>query len=216
MSEADLEQTTISDKRVLEGDTKELARQISSLDRESFRALEALSLNSFENALNAFDEFLGSILIFEGANSFVKAANALDIASKAFLTIDANHDFVMTKAELEGYLAGCPSNDIASPLSWLISNFAVLQSLSFFLDGITRHEIEAARDLFHGLNYLQANLDKIGGTKRGGVSEKAVLKYLHKNIGQLEIHDYRGLKGLAKYLGRLAPVCWKAKTSEGA
>ena len=211
MSEADLERTTIAEKRVPETEATELTREVNSLDKDSFRALEALSLNSFENALNAFDEFLGSIAIFSGANNFVKAANAFDVASSAFTAIDANHDFVMTQVELEGYLASCPGSENAQPLTWLIANFAVLQRLSFFQDGITRHEIASARDLFHGLNYLQGNLDKIAPGKKGDLSEKDVLNYVREHKDDLETHDARGLRGLAKFLGRLEPVLEEKK-----
>ena len=206
MSEADFERMAIPEERVPEVEATELAREVNSLDRDSFRALEALSLNSFENALNAFEQFLGSLAIFSGANRFVKAANALDVASSAFTAIDANHDFVMTKVELEGYLASCPSAENAQPLAWLIANFAVLQRLSFFQDGISRHEIESARDLFHGLNYLQGNLDKIATGKKGDLSEKDVQNYVREHKDDLETHDARGLRGLAKFLGRLEPV----------
>lgn len=209
MSEVDLEQLATEDEGVDNCEQMVVQREMSCLDIESFRLLESLSLDSFENALNAFDEFLENITIFEGANNFVKAANALDVASNAFAAIDANHDFVMAKEELEAYLSGCGRENVSRPLSWLVSNFGVMQRLSFFLGGISRSEIESARDLFHGLNYLKSNLDKIApkrGQNTGRLSQKTILKYLRKHGSELDEHDAQGLSGLATYLNRLEPI----------
>ena len=209
MNEGDLEQTRITDKRISESDEAVLERELRSLDGDAVRVLEALNVNSFENALYAFDEFLENITLFNGANNFEKAANALDIASQAFTAIDANHDFVMTSEELNRYLAEHGMENVGHSLEWLASNFAVLQRLSFFMNGITRHEIDAARDLFHGLNYLNTNLERITTTKVGSkanLSEKAILKFVDEQGGDLEEHDARGLRGLAKFLTRLEPL----------
>lgn len=209
MSEVDLEQSAIKEERIDSCEELLVKRELSCLDIESFRALESLSLDSFQNALNAFDEFLENITVFEGANNFVKAANAFDVASTAFASIDANHDFVMAKEELEAYLSRCGGENVSRPLSWLSLNFGVMQRLSFFLSGISRSEIEAARDLFHGLNYLKSNLDKIApkkGQNKGKLSEKSIVRYLRKHRSELDEHDVRGLSGLATYLNRLEPI----------
>lgn len=209
MSEADLEQLVAKNELVENCEPMVVQKELSCLDIDSFRVLESLSIDSFQNALNAFDEFLENITILDGANDFIKAANALDVASSAFAAIDANHDFVMAKGELEAYLSRCGGENVARPLTWLALNFGVMQRLSFFLGGISRSEINSARDLFHGLNYLKTNLDKIApkrGPNKGKLSEKTILKYLRKHGAELDEHDDRGLSGLAKYLNRLEPI----------
>lgn len=173
------------------------------------RIFESLRLNTFESALTTFEEFLSDINLFDSVcdTNFGKAAGALDIASRAFAKIDANHDFLISKQELVRYIA---SGECNGSLNWLLSKFDALERLSFFLGGISRSEIESARDLFHGLNYLKSNFEEFSlphaADEMGALSRPKVCAYLERRRGRLEIHDERGLNGLIDYIERVNTI----------
>ncbi len=169
-------------------------------DRQSMRMLESLTLNSFENVLNVFEEFLSGVPLFEGMTSFTAAALAFDAAAVAFAAIDADHDFLMRKVDLENYLSECDQRSSVH-LKWLVANFSVLERLSLFVGNVSRDEIEVARDVFHGLSYLQKNIDTIHPpSSQGKLSAADLSVYLAKYGRTLEPHDARGLAGLAAHV----------------
>lgn len=169
-------------------------------DRQSMRMLESLTLNSFENVLNVFEEFLSGVPLFEGITSFAAAALAFDAAAVAFSAIDANHDFLMTKIDLENYLSECDQRSSVH-LKWLVANFPVLEQLSLFVGSVSRDEIELARDVFHGLSYVQKNIDAIHPpSSKGKLAAADLSVHLAKFGRTLESHDARGLAGLAAHI----------------
>jgi hypothetical protein len=173
-------------------------------DKNALYVLEALSLNSFENALNAFEEFLGNLDFFCGSTNFLKAAHALDIAALAFKAVDANHDFVLTKENLDAFIVSNPMDKTLDSLRWLSANFQTLERLCFFEGGIALSEIEAARDVFYGLGYLHENADKLEKfAGRAAVSDKTVLDFLRAHGETLDLHHSRGLGELVKYLAKV-------------
>lgn len=175
------------------------------LQQDAYNTLESLGLNSFENAINSFDGVLLNVESFCGTSSFMKAAHALDIAGMSFPAIDANGDFVMTKDELDSFIAKNGYVDSIASLHWLAQNFENLEGLCFFAGGIAKSEIEAARDVFYGLSYLHENSDKVGTAAGDGklkVSDKDVEDYLQANGENLHNHHARGLGELVKYLNK--------------
>lgn len=172
-------------------------------ERDAMHILESFHLNTFESALITVEEFLANINLFDqpGDSNFGLSAVALDLASRAFVAIDANHDFLMTKKELEQYIA---SGHHDKSLDWLLSKFAALERLSFFKGGISKQEIEAARDFFHGMNCLKNNFEEFSKPHRqdvkGSLSKQKVSAFLDKNRGKLDVHDERGLDGLINYI----------------
>ncbi len=178
-------------------------------ERDALRILESLKLNTFEGALNMIEEFLSNIKLFEGADdtNFASAAKALDIASRSFVAIDANHDFLMTRDELLKYIA---SGHHDKSFDWLLSKFAALERLSFFMGGISLSELESARDLFHGLNCLKTKYEDFSKPhpvdQPGALSSERIRAYLDANRGRLEEHDERGLVGLIQYIDRVNSI----------
>ncbi|GEM_PF-3418772 len=176
------------------------------LELDARQVLESLDLNSFENALNVFEQFFSNIQLFCGESNFLKSAHALEIAAMAFTTIDADHDFVMTAGELSTYIAENDNPEIAESLAWLSANFHSLEQLCFFQGGISRLELEAARDVFFGLSYLHQNMDKVSKAVDGGkgrVTDKEVQDYLNAHGEHLDEHHARGLGALVTYLDKL-------------
>jgi len=175
------------------------------LDKDARYILESLNFNSFDNSLNAFENFLSSSELFCGSTPFMKSAHALDIAGLAFSAVDTDHDFVMTKDELDTFVAEHQGDGTADSLSWLTANFDSLEKMAFFLGGITKNEIEAARDVFYGLGYMHENFDKVKGAVGGDksqLSDKEVADYLNQHGAHLDDHHARGLAKLVEYLSK--------------
>lgn len=185
-------------------------------EQDAVRIIEAMELNTFESALNMFEEFLSNISLFESSKDkdFSQTARALDTAALTFSAIDANHDLLMTRDELKAYLASGNGNE---SLIWLLSKFSALQRLCFFLNAITRDELESARDFFHGLSYLKNNFEKFADPQRsdevGSLSQKRIREFLRENRN-LEIHDARGLDGLVYYVERVNKLVSKERSAE--
>ena len=172
-------------------------------DKDSRYILESLNANSFENALNAFENFLNNVDQFCGSTPFMKAAHALDLAGLSFAAIDADHNFVMTKDELDTFVAEHGDGDTADSMSWLRENFDTLEGMAFFMGGIAKNEIEAARDVFYGLSYIQENYDQVkahGSGDNKGISDKQVADYLNAHGTKMDAHHARGLGELVNYL----------------
>lgn len=182
-------------------------------ERDALRVLESLNHSTFEGALDMIEEFLSEIKLFDAPadTNFAEAAEALDLASLSFSAIDANHDFLMQRDELEAYIAngGCHMS-----LDWLLCKFAALERLSFFIGGISRIEIERARDLFHGLRFLRSNLESFSKPhsmdEQGAISPEKIQEFLDKNKGHLEEHDERGLNAIIHYIDRVNTIVMRS------
>ncbi|MBX9694496.1 MAG: hypothetical protein K2Z81_19070 [Cyanobacteria bacterium] len=174
-------------------------------EREALDILVLKFLDPTDEAFNLMEELLSNLALFEGVSNFSRAARALDIASLAFLSIDANHDLLMTKDELESYLTKDKAGK--ESLAWLLSKFEILQRMSFFLDGITRSEIEATRDLFHALEFVQSHFDCINGAhecrSEWDFNKDNLVKYLDKKCIPLNEHDKKGLHSLVNHIDRV-------------
>lgn len=177
-------------------------------ERDALRILESLNHNTFEGALDMIEEFLSDISLFDApGDNFAGAAEALDLAALSFSAIDANHDFLLGRDELKAYIA---NGDCHMSLDWLLSKFAALERLSFFVGGISRIEIERARDLFHGLRFLKSNLESFSKPhakdEQAAISPEKIQEFLDKNKGHLEAHDERGLNAIIHYIDRVNAI----------
>lgn len=177
-------------------------------DKDARYILQSLEFNSFENALNSFENFLSNAEQFCGSTPFMKAAHALDIAGLAFDAVDADRNFVMTKEELDTFVVEHSGDDCSDSLSWLSNNFYHLEELAFFMGGIAKNELEAARDVCYGLSYLQENHDKVTSStgNKSSLTDKDVSDYLNSHGAHLDAHHARGLGELVKYLGKTREV----------
>ncbi len=200
------------ESRCLHHELREQKRECECplLERDAIHILQSVNLNSFENALNELEEFLSNLDLSTAETNFSRAANTLDMVSRAFTAIDVNHDLLMTKDELRHYLAvGC-TPEVAQALGWLVARFDILEQLSFFVNGITYSELDTARDVFHGLSCLQANFECISNIHRGGageiLSKEKILHYLNVHENCLEEHDARGLQQLVRYLDSIQHI----------
>lgn len=172
------------------------------LDRRSLRILESLDLDSFDNLSNAFEQFLQDTPLFEGDTTFGKAALALDLTAQLFGEIDADKDHMFNRADL-AFLLEKTTSENREALAWLVDHYDAFTQACFFQDGITKDDIESARNVFHGLHQIH---EKFGFSEEATpeslhhLSPDGIRKYLHDNHDSLEAHDRAGLESLLSYI----------------
>jgi len=172
------------------------------LDKESLKILEDLDLSSFENLLNAFDQFVADAPLFAGDSTFERAAIALDTTAQLFGTLDANGDKVISREELR-YLLEKTTGDSRESLNWLLQHFDAFTAACFFESGITRDEIESARNVFHGLRHLYEKFgfsEEVSPDSLQHLNADSIRDYLNSHNDDLEPHDRAGLEELLVYL----------------
>jgi hypothetical protein len=172
------------------------------LDKQSLRILESLALDSFENLSNAFDDFIEDAPLFAGDTSFAKASIALDSAAKLFSQIDFNHDHLIDAGEIE-YLLQKTTSENRDALNWLIEHYEAFTRACFFKNGITKDDLESARNVFHGLRLVH---EKFGFSEEATpenlqhITPEEIEKYLAANGDSMEPHDKAGLMALLDYI----------------
>lgn len=172
------------------------------LDRHSIRILESLSMNSFENLLNAFEEFIEDTPLFKGDTSFAKAAIALDSTAILFSKLDLDKDHMLSKDDLAEVLKNTESKD-REALRWLVDHFDAFTQACFFKGRITKDDLEAARNVFHGLRLLHERFnfnEEATAQSLQHLDKPRIEKYLLKHHNTLEPHDKAGLEQLIDYL----------------
>lgn len=172
------------------------------LDRESLKILESLDLNSFENLLNAFDQFIADAPLFAGDTTFERAAIALDTTAQLFGRLDSDGDKVVSVDELQSLLEKTTDANKES-LNWLLEHFDAFTAACFFESGITRDEIESARNVFHGLRHLHEKFgfsEEVSPDSLQHINADSIRDYLNSHKDELETHDRAGLEQLLVYL----------------
>lgn len=174
----------------------------SLIDTQAMRFLEAMDFQSFNDLSGAFDKFMMDAPLFQGDVAFSRAALALDLTAQLFGTIDRDKNHLLSREEF-AYLLLKTTEQNRMALSWLIENFNAFTQACFFKDQISRDDIEAARNVFHGLKIAK---DKFGFDKQPTVENLAYLNedqikdYLAGNRGKLTPQETAGLTYLLDHL----------------
>lgn len=174
----------------------------SLVDTQAMRFLEAMDFQSFNDLSSAFDKFMMDAPLFQGDVSFSRAAAALDLTAQLFSTIDRDKNHLLSREEF-AYLLLKTTEANRQALSWLIENFNAFTQACFFKDQISRDDIEAARNVFHGLKIAK---DKFGFDKEPTIdnlqylNEDQIKDYLAGNKGKLTPQETAGLTYLLDYI----------------
>lgn len=174
----------------------------SMIDTQAMRFLEAMDFQSYEDLSGAFRQFMMDAPLFQGDVAFSRAALALDLTAQLFSTIDRDKNHLLSREEF-AYLLLKTTEANRQALSWLIENFHAFTQACFFKDQIAKDDIEAARNVFHGLKIAQ---EKFGFNKQPTLEnlqelDAAQIKdFLEKNRAGLTPHEASGLVYLLDHI----------------
>lgn len=174
----------------------------SLIDTQGMRFLEAMDFQSFGNLSSALEQFMAEAPLFQCDASFSAAALSLDLTAQLFPVIDRDKNGLLNRAEF-AYLLEQTTAANRQALSWLIENFNAFTQACFFKDQIGKDDIEAARNLFHGLKIVQKEfgfskqptLENLQELDEGKISD-----YLDNNRSLLNPHEISGLKYLLDHI----------------
>jgi hypothetical protein len=171
-------------------------------------AIAASGLNNFENILNAVEEFLCNIQLFDPAVAFGRAADALGMAALAFALIDNNHDRYLSHHELGAY-ANRLDDQSKALLEWVLCHYEAIEKAGLVhkARGISRFDLASAAGVFRGMEYVHANFDKItpqnGDRNSKTLTHSDILHYLDGEGASIDRQWQKGLVHLARYLRKL-------------
>lgn len=174
----------------------------SLVDTQAMRFLEAMDFQSFNNLSGAFEKFMMDAPLFQGDVSFGRAAAALDLTARLFSMIDTDKNHLLSREEF-AYLLLKTTEENRMALAWLIENFNAFTQSCFFKDQISKDDIEAGRNVFHGLKVAN---EKFGFNKQPTLENlrdldpKQMKDYLDKNRGQLNQQEASGLSYLIDHV----------------
>lgn len=172
------------------------------IDTQAMRFLEAMDFQSFNDLSGAFEQFMSAAPMFQGDVSFSRAAMALDLTARLFPIIDTDKNSLLSREEF-AYMLLKTNDANRQALAWLIENFQAFTQACFFQDQISKEDIEASRNVFHGLKICQ---EKFGFTKEPTSENLAELDpdkikdYLDKNKDTLTPHETSGLTYLLDHI----------------
>lgn len=174
----------------------------SLIDTQAMRFLEAMDFQSFDNLSSAFEKFMMDAPLFQGDIAFSRAAAALDLTAKLFATIDTDKNSLISREEF-AYLLLKTTEANRQALAWLIENFNAFTQACFFKDQIAKDDIEAARNVFHGLKLAH---EKFGFNKQpskenlSALDPEQIQAFLDANKGNLSPHEVSGLGYLLEHV----------------
>jgi hypothetical protein len=174
----------------------------SLIDTQAMRFLEAADFQSFGNLASACEKFMIEAPGFQSSSSFAAAALALDLTARLFATIDRDRNKLLSRDEFAYWLEATTAAN-REALSWLVENFNAFTQACFFKDQIGRDDIEAARNVFHGLKIAQ---QEFGFSKTPTMEnlreldEDKIRDYLDRQKDSLSPNEACGLKYLLDHL----------------
>ena len=172
------------------------------IDTQAMRFLEAMDFQSYNDLSGAFEQFMAAAPMFAGDASFARAAMSLDLTSRLFSIIDTDKNQLLSREEF-AYMLLKTNDANRQALAWLIENFHAFTQACFFQDQIGKEDIEASRNVFHGLKICQ---EKFGFNKEPTSENLAELDpdkikdYLDKNKDTLSPHEASGLTYLLDHI----------------
>lgn len=174
----------------------------SLVDTQAMRFLEAMDFQSFNNLSGAFEKFMMEAPLFQGDASFANAAIALDLTAKLFPLIDTDKNHLLSREEF-AYLLLKTNAENRQALAWLTENFNAFTQACFFKDQIGKDDIEAARNVFHGLKIAN---EKFGFKKEPTLENlqdldaNQIKDFLAANKSSLSPHEAAGLTYLLDHI----------------
>lgn len=191
-------------------ENREVSREASEqTDRKMLReAIGASGLNNFESILNAVEEFLSNVQLFDPSIAFGRAADALGMVALAFAVIDIDHDRRLSDHELAAY-ANRLDDRSKVLLEWILCHYDAIQRAGLVHEkrGISRSDLASAAGVFRGLEYVHANFEKLAsqhdGRKIETLTHRDIQRYLDAESPQLDHQSRAGLSHLARYLRKL-------------
>lgn len=170
-------------------------------------ALGSYGLNNFENALNAVEDFLCRIELFDPDIAFGQAANAFVQAALVFALIDDNHDQSLSIDELKGHAATCDQT-MKSVLEWVLMHHEALcrARLHHHHESVSRRDLLSAANFFSGLEYIHRNFDQIAQhhDKPGlTLTHQDILRHTFRFGKTISAPERRALLQVARYLQQL-------------
>lgn len=190
---------------VIEIETAKLERpkKLDSLiDTQAMHFLEAMDFQSYDDLSGTLERFMMDAPLFQGDVSFGRAAMALDLTSQLFSTMDTDGNHLVSREEF-AYLLLKTTEANRMALSWLIENFNAFTQACFFQDQISKDDIEASRNVFHGLKVAQ---EKFGFDKQPTVAnlqylnEDQIKDYLYNHGSNLTPQEAAGLAYLLEHI----------------
>ncbi len=189
----------------------------SLIDTQAMRFLEGMDFKSFNNLSGAFEQFMMDAPLFQSDASFASAAMALDLTAQLFSTIDTDKNHLLSREEF-AYMLQKTTDANRQALSWLVENFNAFTQACFFKDQIGKDDIEAARNVFHGLKVVN---DKFGFNKPPSLENlndldpAKVKEFLDANKDSLSPHEAAGLKYLLDHIKKHAAKSDKMGKKDG-
>ncbi|MBX9721768.1 MAG: hypothetical protein K2X81_10260, partial [Candidatus Obscuribacterales bacterium] len=170
------------------------------------------------NLSGAFEQFMMDAPLFQSDASFANAAMALDLTAQLFSTIDTDKNHLLSREEF-AYMLQKTTDANRQALSWLVENFNAFTQACFFKDQIGKDDIEAARNVFHGLKVVN---DKFGFNKPPSLENlkdldpSKVKEFLDGNKDSLSPHEAAGLQYLLDHIKKHGTKSEKLGKNEGA
>jgi len=170
-------------------------------------ALGNYGLNNFENSLNAVEEFLCKLELFDPDIGFGQAAEALATAASAFALIDANHDQRLSHQELQAY-SSLLDNRTRQLIEWIQFHYDAIQRAGFghSVKGISHCDLDQATNFFRGLEFTHVNFHEIANRHdaiKPTLTHHDIDRYLASKSEQIDTKSRNGLISLALYLRNL-------------
>lgn len=177
-----------------------LCSDVSPLkDGDALYILRAMSLNDFENLMNALEHFLGHVDIIDSNPTFKTAAAWMSDLIDRFGELDTSKE---ESINLNKFNDKCQD---AAERNWIDCHFDALTRAGLIHShdgGLTLSSLRAARDIFRGLAFVQSHLpDVLRGRKL--LTAELIEQFAVQNASHLSTDDYISLRQLADYLKRL-------------
>lgn len=129
--------------------------------------LQSLHLSEFATLFVAMEQFYDGFELCDHSVNFIDAANILEKAAASFPLIDKDSDNAISFAELQTYAARHPESN--SEIEWLECHYQALTQASLaHHNGIRRQDLETARRVFHGLDFVLQHFSHLtaGGSSK--------------------------------------------------
>lgn len=177
----------------------------SLIDTQAMRFLESMDFQSFNDLSSVAEGFMAQAPLFQGDASFAQAAMALDLTAQLFPIIDTDKNRLLNRSEF-AYLLARTNDQNRQALDWLIQNFDAFTRACFFKDQIGRDELEASRNVFHGLKLAHEKFGLNGPPTEDNLKNLDTEKmkdYLDTNKDSLSPVEAAGLQHLIDHIEKL-------------
>lgn len=167
-------------------------------DKDALYILRAMQHNSFENALDAVEHFLGHLELIDSTPSFQTAALWLDELVEQFTKLDTDRDGHVSREELDTWQQSSERN-------WVSCHFDALTRAGLLAAPdrvLTIAGVAKARDVFMGLALVQSRLPEVLRVANGAqvITPDILARFAAQHKVELSPTDYLVLRRLIEYL----------------